>query len=168
MASSPTRGRDSWSDASAGLRVARVVLILTGSLAGFAAALWSYMLTPSLWLAGFGFVMSYYLIARGGVSAIGRPRKLERLVFYALLPAIGAAILGLVVLAGGPLWLAVALGVIAGSLGQNFIGRLLIPAIAVEEGATSLVQRWLRPETWGTPGPDDFVPPWMRRNDRAE
>ena len=64
----------------------QLALVLVGVITAFGAATYSYSQTQSLWLAGFIFILTAYIIGRGIASTLARPQRLQRAIFFALLP----------------------------------------------------------------------------------
>jgi hypothetical protein len=133
-----------------------------GFVAGLGAAIYGYTLFPSLALAIFVFAAVSYLVGRAVPDVITDERKVQRAAYFALLPAVGAAVVYAGYLLWEGMWLAVILGFVAGGIAQALLGRALFPKVRKEE-AKELDRAGIRPEGWGEPGPEDLGYRWWRR-----
>ena len=127
-----------------------------GFIAGLGAAVYGYTLFPSLALAIFVFAMVSYLVGRALPDVIIEPRKAQRVVYFALLPAVGTATLYASYLLWEGMWIAMFSGFVGGGVAQVLVGRVLSPKGRKEEAGEDLDRAGIRPEEWGEPGPDDF------------
>ncbi len=122
----------------------RVALVAVGFAVGIAAAAFSYERKPSVWLALVVFMLVADTLGRRLADVVAQPRKLQRLVYVALLPAASAAAVYGIYAASEQMWLAAVLALPAGALVQAVLGRLLVPTVAREELAPARIHWELR------------------------
>ena len=127
-----------------------------GFIAGLAAAIYGYTLLPSLALALFVFAMVSYLVGRALPDLIAETRKVQRAVYFTLLPLFGTVTLYASYLLWESMWLAAILGFVGGGLVQTLLGWALFPKVRKEEAAEDLDRAGIRPEEWGESSPDDL------------
>ena len=117
-----------------------------GFIAGLGAAIYGYTLFPSLALALFVFAMVSYLVGRALPDVITEARKVQRIAYFALLPAVGTAALYASYLLWQSMWLAVILGFVSGGIAQALLGWALFPKVRKEEAEEDLDRAGIRPE----------------------
>lgn len=100
--------------------------------AGLLGAVVSYQRFPSVWLSIFVFAMVVYAISRFA-DVLTRPRKLQRALDAALLPAGASGIVYVAYALSNRMWLAVLLGFLGAAIVQAGLGGLLLPQMRGEE-----------------------------------
>ena len=133
-----------------------------GFIAGLGAAIYVYTLSPSLALVLFVFAMSSYLVVRALPVTISEARKVQRMAYFALLPAAGTVALYAIYLLWESMGLAVISGFVGGGIAQALLGRALFPKVRKEEADEDLDQSGIRPEKWGELGPDELGYRWCQ------
>jgi hypothetical protein len=104
-----------------------------GLAAGAGGALYAYGLRPDVWLAFFVFAMVTYTLGWGTAEVLARPHRLQRALYFALEPALSAAVLYAASRAGAEMWLAVLLGFFVGGALHTILGWALFPRVTAEE-----------------------------------
>jgi predicted membrane channel-forming protein YqfA (hemolysin III family) len=144
---------------------------LIGVLTAIVLAIYCYQATvgtygpPSaLWLSFFTFAMSAYILGHGLADLITEPHRLERVLYFALMPLIASACLYVAYQLWATVWLAVLCGLMVGGTVHGAITWLLMPEIARDERrGHRLNDREVR---WSEPAPHDRVPEWAPSKDK--
>jgi hypothetical protein len=111
----------------------RIALAVSGFALAIAAAVYSYDRKPSIWLSLVVFMLVADTLGRRVADVLEQPRRLQRLLYIALLPAASAAALYGIDAGTGRMWVAAGLAVPVGALAQAVLGRLFLPTVAREE-----------------------------------
>lgn len=111
----------------------RAVFNLLAWIAAIAAAIYAYRWMASWALAIFVFLMVMHVVARGIADVITDPNKIQRILFFALYPAICSVVLYYAYQWWGRMWLAVILGLVLGAILNAAAGALLFPRVFQEE-----------------------------------
>jgi hypothetical protein len=113
--------------------IQRVALVAFGFAIAIAAAFYSYDRKPSIWLSLLVFMLVADALGRRLADVLEQPRKLQRLIYVALLPAASAGAAYGIYAASARMWLAAILAIPAGAVAEAMLGRLLAPTISREE-----------------------------------
>lgn len=127
------RGRPAWVPTRA-----EVALGLSGVIAGIIAALYTFARVSSWWVALFVFVVISHTVGRGLSEVMAKPHRLAHLVYFALFPVVGTAILYIAYDLWGKLWLAVLLGLVFGGIFQVTLGASVLPERAHTDVTTAV------------------------------
>ena len=111
----------------------RAVFGLVALVVGIVAAIFAYRWMPSYTLAFFALVMVVHVVARGIPDVITDPQKVQRILFFALYPAICSGVLYFTYQRWNRMWLAVLLGLIVGGILNTIAGATLFPQVFKEE-----------------------------------
>ena len=111
----------------------RTVFNLLAWIGAIPAVIFAYRAMPSYALAVFVFLMVLHVVARGIPDVITDPKKIQRVVFFALYPAICSAVLYFTYQWWGRMWLAVILGLVLGAILNGLAGAALFPQVHQEE-----------------------------------
>jgi hypothetical protein len=131
------------------------VLGVMGFVVGIVAAIYSYKLLPSAWLALFVFAQAVYLVGRGLPDVIIKSLRLQRAIYYLLLPVFCSAILYIMYQPWGVMWVAVIVGLVAGSVLHWVVARLFLPDVARKEHPPEKIN--LHEERWREPARYDSM-----------
>jgi TIR domain len=115
------------------IQVGSGVFVFLALLVAIPAAIYAYSVESSIWLSVFVAAMAMQIIGRGLSQVVTHPRKLQRGLYYSLLPLISTAILYLAYQAWDRWWLAVTLGLAGGVLLTGILAPLLFRRIHREE-----------------------------------
>jgi|GEM_PF-4851311 len=138
-----------------------VILGVMGFVTAIVAAIGSYKQFPSAWLAFFVFAQTFYLTGRGLADVIVLPHRIQRAIYYLLLPTISAAVVYEIYLLWGHMWIAVILGLIIGGMLHSLITYLLLPRITHEKPPDGPID--LHEERWRAPEPESIDTDWIRK-----
>lgn len=111
----------------------RAVFNLLAWIGAIAAAFYAYRWISSYALAIFVFLMVMHIVGRGIPDVITDPNKIQRVLFFALYPAICAALVYFTYQWWGRMWLAVILGLVLGAIFNGLAGAVLFPRVYREE-----------------------------------
>jgi hypothetical protein len=117
----------------------QVTLALVGFAAAIGAAIYSHDRKPSIWLALVVFALVADTLGRRLADVLEKPRKLQRLLYVALLPATATLILYGSYTLWERMWLAAIIALPLAALVQAALGRLLVPPVAREELPTARI-----------------------------
>jgi hypothetical protein len=111
----------------------RAVFSLLAWIGAIAGAIYAYRWMSSYALAIFVFLMVVHVVGRGIPDVITDPNKIQRVLFFALYPAICTAVVYYAYQWWGRMWLAVILGLVLGAILSAIAGTVLFPRVAQEE-----------------------------------
>ncbi len=111
----------------------RSVFGLLAWIGGIGAAIYAFRWMSSYALAIFVFLMVLHIVGRGIPDVITDPQKIQRVLFFALYPAMCTAVVYYTYRWWGRMWLAVILGVVLGAVLSGVAGAVLFPRVAQEE-----------------------------------
>jgi hypothetical protein len=130
----------------------------------YQATVGNYGPPSALWLSFFTFAMSAYLLGHGLADLITEPHRLQRVLYFALMPFIASACLYVAYQLWTTVWLAVLCGLMVGSAVHGAIAWLLMPAIARDERRGRRLND--RDDRWSERSPNNSVPEWAPPKDK--
>jgi uncharacterized membrane protein YfcA len=111
----------------------RMVFGLVAWIGGVAAGVYIYNRVSSWILGVFTFFMLVHIVGRGIPDVITDPHKIQRALFFTLLPVASTGVLYFTYRWWDRMWLSVLLGLIVGGTLNTVVGALLFPRIFQEE-----------------------------------
>ncbi len=111
----------------------RAVFNLLAWIGAIAAAIYAYRWMSSYALSIFVFLMVLHVVARGIPDVITDPNKIQRILFFALYPAICTAVVYYTYQWWDRMWLAVILGLVLGGVLNGLAGAVFFPRVYEEE-----------------------------------
>lgn len=118
------------SESIQGVRTLFGFLALVAAVGG---AIYAYTLEGSVWLSLFVAVFAVHLVGRAGADLVTDPDKLQRALYFLLLPALATAVLATTHALWETWWLSTLLGLVGGIVLNAILAPRLFPRVHREE-----------------------------------